>query len=92
MEVDPEEITVSKLLIKNQQLQYEIRHLNSQNKRFEKYVSDSIYTQRGGGDIMNHLTQIEMHSISTGLEINQMPSILQDEYAKLIERKKIIDQ
>lgn len=91
-ESNSKDSVISRLLLKNQQLSQEVKRLNQENAHFEKYVIDSITSLRHGDDIESKLGQIYELCYKSALSGDKLPLILQDEYHKLIERKKKIEE
>ena len=92
MEESPNDSAISRLLIKNQILSREVKRLEQENARFEKYVVNSITSSRECEDVYQKLRQIDELCYRSRLSINQLPQVLQCEYQCLIKKQDEIEK
>lgn len=78
---------INRLLLKNEKLRVDLEGISQENDRYEKYISETIWRERGGGVVTAKLNEINQHCLETGLVVNQLPLILKQEYSSLVAKR-----
>ena len=89
---DSKDRIINRLLLKNEKLRVDLEGISQENDRYEKYVRETIWKERGGGMVTAKLNEINQHCLKTGLVVNQLPLILKQEYSTLMEKRDEIEK